>query len=169
MVRDVVALEPPGVSARRSLFWVAGASLAVPYIVHTKVLRNQAVRAIVELFWRALGKWLYDSRTVGEPRAASPEPFRHPELRNVWDIRLLELLPRGTSDRVCCRLITVDLDTKPPAYEAMSYTWGDPARTHTIWIDGCPVKTTRNVYKLVHDRSPVFGLRRIWIDAVCIN
>ncbi|KAM0330173.1 hypothetical protein ACHAQA_004346 [Verticillium albo-atrum] len=105
--------------------------------------------------------------SAGEVDAS--QPFEHPPLINEWDIRLLHVEPRGNSDRINCKLVTTDLGYSPPAYEAMSYTWGNPAKTHTIWIDGKPFKTTQNVYNLLFDRSPVFAPRKIWIDSICIN
>ncbi|KAH6697555.1 heterokaryon incompatibility protein-domain-containing protein [Plectosphaerella plurivora] len=170
-IRDLV-LDPPGISAIAYWLWIAFACLSVPYLVHTRVLPNQSFRQFSDLFWSTLGKRLYDLRSRAGLAPQDPVAsghFSHPELKNDWDIRLLEILPRGTSSQVRCRLVTIDLDNKPPNYEAMSYTWGNPAKTNIILVNGSPVEVTHNVYNLLYDRSPMFSPRRVWIDAICIN
>lgn len=170
-VRDLV-LKPPGISTIAYWLWVTFACLSVPYLIQYKVLPSQSFRAFSEKFWRSIGKRLWDLRSTEGlvPRGPNaPREFFHSELKNDWDIRLLEILPRGTSNQVRCRLVTANLARQGNLYEAMSYTWGDPTKTHTVSIDGFPVKVTRNVYNLLYDRSPIFSPRRIWIDAICIN
>lgn len=159
--------DPPRIHEVAYWIQVTFACLSVPYAVHTLLLPSQAFRGASEVFWRSLGKRFHDLRKTDN--LASPGPFSYTELQGEWDIRLVELLPRGTSDQVRCRLVTVGLDGKAPPYEAMSYTWGDPTKSHAISVNGHTIKTTRNVYNLLYERSPLFSPRRVWIDAICIN
>ncbi|KAM0279439.1 hypothetical protein ACHAQH_004599 [Verticillium albo-atrum] len=165
--------DPPGIIEVIDWFWVLLACLSVPHIIYKKLWRSQVLRLLLDVTWRFVGKRFYDFKTRAEPAPVieedPPRPFQYPPLVNEWDIRLLHILPRGNSSQVCCRLVTTDISKTHPTYEAMSYTWGDPTKTHIIWVNGQQFKTTQNVYNLLYDRSPVFKPRRIWIDSICIN
>ncbi|KAL2061191.1 hypothetical protein VTL71DRAFT_7464 [Oculimacula yallundae] len=50
-------------------------------------------------------------------------------------IRLLEILPGESSDRIKCRLRTVSTNALP-AYSALSYVWGEDKTERPIWVDG---------------------------------
>ena len=53
-------------------------------------------------------------------------PFKHPPLPSASDIRLLRIGDSNdTSDILRCSLVVVDLK-KNPAFDALSYTWGNP-------------------------------------------
>ncbi|KAH7041462.1 heterokaryon incompatibility protein-domain-containing protein, partial [Microdochium trichocladiopsis] len=84
-------------------------------------------------------------------------------------IRLLHILPRGNSAIVRCSTVHVDLDHATPAFEAISYTWNGADRTHTIFVDGRPYRTTKNAHDLLLECSPVYSPRPVWIDSICIN
>lgn len=56
-----------------------------------------------------------------------------------------------------------------PAYEALSYVWGNPTVTLPILLDGQDFQVTANLASALrhlryHDRN-----RTLWIDAMCIN
>jgi len=59
--------------------------------------------------------------------------------------------------------------TAPPAYEAISYTWGDPAKSHTMLVNERPFKTTAATYRALYNCSRWWSSRVVWIDYVCIN
>ena len=48
-------------------------------------------------------------------------------------------------DPISCTLHVVDLDSQP-AYDALSYTWGDPGVTKSIQVGGVEVEVTLNLY-----------------------
>ncbi|RDW58643.1 hypothetical protein BP6252_13119 [Coleophoma cylindrospora] len=53
-------------------------------------------------------------------------------------------------------------------YQALSYTWGPPKPTAPIICNGQVLNVTMNLYEaLLYLRHR--GVRRIWIDAICIN
>ena len=65
------------------------------------------------------------------------------------DIRLVELLPipnnnSNTNNVISCRLHTVSFHDFP-AYEALSYHWGDPNITLPITLDGNCSQVTKNL------------------------
>jgi hypothetical protein len=56
-------------------------------------------------------------------------------------------------------------------YAALSYAWGDAADTVDIFVDGAPVKVTRNlevVLRMLRDNKRMRG-EQLWVDALCIN
>jgi hypothetical protein len=56
-----------------------------------------------------------------------------------------------------------------PAYEALSYVWGDAAIRQNILFDGDLFSVTENLaVALYHLRLPD-NPRRLWVDALCIN
>ena len=57
----------------------------------------------------------------------STNHFRHDTLNSPGLIRLIELLPGGWEDDLRCNILTVSLKN-PPAYYALSYSWGDDSQ-----------------------------------------
>ena len=57
-----------------------------------------------------------------------------------------------------------------PAFTALSYVWGDPARTHKIIIDGKSLPITASLYAALRQLQvqSTFDVR-VWADAICIN
>ena len=66
--------------------------------------------------------------------------------------------------------ILLDLEHKR-GYEAVSYTWGDPIFSHEIICDRGTAKITIThiVDLLLRHLRKKFNIRRLWIDAVCLN
>ncbi len=84
------------------------------------------------------------------------------------DIRLLTLQPGRRDEPIKCDLSVVGLDEEP-LFEALSYTWGDPAPTTPILLRGRSVNVTSNLQgALLHLRNESVP-RNLWVDAVCIN
>jgi hypothetical protein len=83
-------------------------------------------------------------------------------------IRLLTLQPGQFGEPIVSTLDVVSLKDKP-AFEALTYTWGDRTATRNILVNSCLHPVTKNLEaaleRLRHEASP----RRIWADAVCIN
>ncbi|KAF1911821.1 heterokaryon incompatibility protein-domain-containing protein [Ampelomyces quisqualis] len=98
-----------------------------------------------------------------------PEPLAYNELQHN-EIRLIELLPDAWDAQLGCRLFTVSLDN-PPAFESLSYVWGDPSITKTITCNGHDMEVTVNLANALQRlRGQVQGSSRlVWVDALCIN
>ncbi|KAK5655884.1 hypothetical protein OQA88_5423 [Cercophora sp. LCS_1] len=97
-------------------------------------------------------------------------PLPHP-----GRIRLLHLQPGHGSDPISISLNIAVLGDylllvqNDPGYEALSYTWGDPEKTHQIFCDGKTMRVNRNVHAaLTALRDPLVP-RTLWVDAICIN
>ena len=83
--------------------------------------------------------------------------------------RLLILEPAShISHQVSIRLQVVERATAP-AYDAISYVWGDPAHKVTIACDGRPFEITFNLYWALVRRRSTSQPRVLWADAICIN
>ncbi len=106
-------------------------------------------------------------------RSSSPPStvsiFIEPALRlGKNEIRLLTIHPGKRDKAVQCDLNVVQFEEALP-YEALSYTWGDPAMTAPILIRGTSFNITANLHSaLLHLRHEVLP-RTLWIDAICIN
>jgi hypothetical protein len=86
-------------------------------------------------------------------------------------IRLLEILPdHDDKAHIQCRLLHSSLhECDVPAYEALSYIWGNPSSTHFILIEGQNMTVSQNLHAaLLRLRNRIAG-RFIWADAICIN
>jgi hypothetical protein len=60
-------------------------------------------------------------------------------------------------------------DIKTPSYEAVSYYWGNSARTLQLVCDNHTLKITANVDTLLRHLRKKEDPRWLWIDAICIN
>lgn len=84
--------------------------------------------------------------------------------------RLVQL-SRGRNGPIQCNLFhALFQDTESIIeYEALSYTWGDLKKSHSIEINGRRMMVTVNLFRaLWHLRSPNRD-RILWIDAICID
>lgn len=102
------------------------------------------------------------------------EPLYRPLLAD--EIRLLEVLPSLTDSEdedVYCLLKYTSL-SNPTSYDALSYTWGDPALPQvTINVNGHDLLVTENCKRallMLRREVEIRGeTENIWIDAICIN
>lgn len=74
--------------------------------------------------------------SCGESVSDSTYHYRRFSYQRRHEIRLLVLHGGQQSDQLTCDIIHVDLADKPPAYEALSYTWattsGDASLSEVI-------------------------------------
>lgn len=83
------------------------------------------------------------------------------------EVRLIILLP-GSAGPLKCHLIKSTLSAAP-AYEAISYSWGDPTPMHDIWIDKQRFRTATSLFQCLSTlRQPNYS-RLLWIDGICIS
>jgi hypothetical protein len=97
------------------------------------------------------------------------QAYRYCDLGGRRHIRLLRVTAGENNETIRCTLNEVSLDDNP-AYEALSYTWGDSGPS-------CPVicqehfylKITSNLYSALVRLRDTNQERDLWVDAVCIN
>ncbi|KAL2679272.1 hypothetical protein Neosp_010039 [[Neocosmospora] mangrovei] len=76
--------------------------------------------------------------------------------------------PRQRGTPIKCRLLTFKLDEAPP-YKALSYTWGSPDPTGTIWVDGHGIPVGQNLFTALQRLYEDSSIEYLWADALCIN
>lgn len=81
--------------------------------------------------------------------------------------RLLKLRPLKEDERIHCSL-EVHTFATCPAYEALSYCWGNAPADVAISCDGVDLMVTKTVASAI-SRLRLMGCRYLWLDAVCIN
>ena len=87
---------------------------------------------------------------------------------DFYEIRMLSILPATTPDAVVkCTLEKTSL-LAPPKYVALSYCWGDPDFTTTIFVNDIEVNVTVNLADALQ-RLRLLEVTRVWADALCIN
>jgi len=94
------------------------------------------------------------------------DPYVYNPLSQSGQIRLLDLAP-GSGD-IHFSLRHVNLD-QYPEYEAISYAWGDPKDTDTVYCDTKSIKITKSLLTCLRRLRGVDQPRVLWADAVCIN
>ncbi|OCK73896.1 HET-domain-containing protein, partial [Lepidopterella palustris CBS 459.81] len=98
-------------------------------------------------------------------------------------IRILTLLPgdKNQFSELQCELKCAKIDRasgsvtalEPPfeatPFEALSYTWGESVKTHTLLCNGLKIEITRNLFDALTELRHKSTERNMWIDAICIN
>ena len=93
--------------------------------------------------------------------------------------RILCLRPGAQDDPIVLALSPITLSdevaTKESSgkrasdYEALSYTWGDPAPAHEVECNGYSLPIGQNLFSALHALRCSDRPRRMWVDAICIN
>src|SRR5688572_11919674 len=114
------------------------------------------------------------SCTVG-PNA---DAYSYEPLLDEDQIRILTLHPSTDPDAPLTGELGVEsLDLTTDHYDAISYVWGDPTRTHGLQIPTASISPphlvnlplTRSVHDALHRLRLPNQPRRLWADQVCIN
>lgn len=83
-------------------------------------------------------------------------------------IRLLQILPQSHDEEIRCHI-----DQYPasacPSYCAVSYTWGKADETQTIILNDRRFRVRQNLWWLLFHLRQAKEIRKLWIDAVCIE
>ncbi|CAM1504777.1 Fc.00g023680.m01.CDS01 [Cosmosporella sp. VM-42] len=121
---------------------------------------------------RSISSYQYQPLEEGQIRLLHPL-----NLPGHYSLRTTPLIPPGVA-RVT--------GPEPAHFIALSYTWGDPAPTCTIYIDGSPFRIGQNLQDALANqgamRTRPYGnpsgrpagsgtepLLPFWVDAICIN
>ncbi|KAH7072583.1 heterokaryon incompatibility protein-domain-containing protein [Paraphoma chrysanthemicola] len=83
-------------------------------------------------------------------------------------VRLLSLLPLSSGPEITVQTFDSDIDSLP-AYEALSYVWGDVANTRSLKCNESLVTVTECLHSALHHLRQPENARVMWIDAICIN
>jgi Heterokaryon incompatibility protein (HET) len=100
------------------------------------------------------------------------DKFQYEPLKYHDSIRVLNLLPAETGELLQCQLCDIRMGENPH-YEALSYTWGNPAFSKHIDVIGRQLKhrifITENLFAALQAYRRQDTARVLWIDAICIN
>jgi hypothetical protein len=103
-----------------------------------------------------------------ETQGVTLRTYAYQPFNNGQSIRILSLRP-GTGDEALRGELSFASVHNAPAYEALSYVWGDPNRCASIDLGGNPLALTQSLHdaltRLRHPDRP----RVLWVDQVCIN
>ncbi|CAN9453286.1 unnamed protein product [Alternaria alternata] len=83
---------------------------------------------------------------------------------------LIELQPGERTDPFCGRFTVISIDGEDK-FDALSYMWGDASPVNKIVFDGAAIRIAWNLARALEYLRDQQGseVRKIWIDAVCIN
>lgn len=70
---------------------------------------------------------------------------------------------------LCSKLYQVSLDDSNLQYTALSYTWGDPLVTTSIFINSIEIQVTLNLEAALRHIRHQSQTVILWVDALCIN
>ncbi|KAL9576578.1 MAG: hypothetical protein Q9212_006982 [Teloschistes hypoglaucus] len=87
---------------------------------------------------------------------------------SVQQIRLMRWKKFQDPDEIEVKLETYQID-QCPAFNALSYAWGDPSEVQMIYLNGIRHTVTRNLYSALNHLRPQLEDQPMWIDALCIN
>jgi hypothetical protein len=100
---------------------------------------------------------------------SNPAPSFVYEPLEPGQIRVLQLAAGKKGDIVSGELLIANIDDDSLKYDALSYMWGDPAPTNTIYLSGKALPIASNLNTALHYLRYTDKTLIIWIDAICIN
>jgi Heterokaryon incompatibility protein (HET) len=102
----------------------------------------------------------------------SQTQYQYTTLPRPGSICLLRLQPSPSpSSTLHCSLTTASIDALPP-YKALSYVWGDPTLSSTIFISNSPLQIAANCFEALQHLAPKSSdeeERLVWVDFICIK
>ena len=99
---------------------------------------------------------------------AAPLLFEHDPLpEHTSHFRLLRIIRGAFGQHVECEISTWPIASAPP-YLAISYTWGNPADTTEITINGRRLVVRRNCEYVLQQAFASRPGEYFWVDAICI-
>jgi hypothetical protein len=103
--------------------------------------------------------------TSGTPLSA----FEHDPLpESTTHFRLLHILRGEFGQHVECEISAWPINDAP-SYYAISYTWGDPADSTEITVNGKPLVVRRNCQYVLQQAFATKASHYYWVDAICID
>lgn len=110
--------------------------------------------------------WLSFAQAI--PAEVSGDIIYTPLNQAASEVRFLKLLPGRFDEAIHCKLQVCSLNS-PPAYEALSYVWGDASPTKFVSVDGHLFNATSNLEAALRHLRHRWCPRLLWVDAICIN
>lgn len=102
----------------------------------------------------------------GRAKKSNLPEYQYARMTSERHIRLLRLLPDDSCLR--CELLPRALDLAP-SFQAISYTLGNPTKTHSLILGNCSPLITDSAYTVLRKFASTDQNKLLWIDAICIN
>ncbi|KAF2002319.1 HET-domain-containing protein [Amniculicola lignicola CBS 123094] len=97
-------------------------------------------------------------------------PFQYQPLRqSKQEIRLLNISAAPKRNKFPSFSLEVVSLQSSPSYTALSYTWGDASKTTPLHIHNQVFQATHNLYEALQHLTQSGKLKKLWVDAICIN
>ncbi|KAJ1324150.1 HET domain-containing protein [Microdochium nivale] len=103
------------------------------------------------------------------PLTDSPVSGNNSSPDALWAARFVTLLRGNFGDPIQCQLLNSTMGDMEGKYEALSYTWGDPADKYQACVSNMPFPITRNLEAALRHLRLQHCDRILWIDSICIN
>lgn len=100
------------------------------------------------------------------------QEFGHAELRSNTCIRLVQIHTELFRGDISCTLQQYESGTGTcPDYAALSYVWGDPTPTHTIYINKRVYRVHKSLWEFLSHRRTKENAEHTWLwtDLLCID
>jgi hypothetical protein len=89
---------------------------------------------------------------------------------SLGDIRAMNIHPGDQADDLNLTFDVVRiLNDSKLDFEAISYRWGSPEGRHLVQLNGRLFPITSSQNQMIRNLRDVQNIRRVWIDALCIN
>lgn len=99
---------------------------------------------------------------------ARPTPQPYTSLTRDRDIRVIHLLPGGSSEDLACEVHHVSLDADI-SYECLSYRWGHEDSGSIKLREDASLALNQNLLDALHFLRQSDTRRVLWADQICIN
>lgn len=106
--------------------------------------------------------------TLPDNMANQGETMLYADLPSLRSIRLLTIKPDKATAELQCELTTVEF-SEAPAYEALSYVWGDQEPPTEVKCNGFPVNVGPNLAAALRQIGHMDEPQVVWVDALCID
>ena len=90
------------------------------------------------------------------------------ELLDGDSIRLIDIEPNGENAIIRCKLSSFKR-ANVHEYKALSYAWGDTAKTCSILVNGKAFWLHKNLWEALHHIRSEAHTIRLWTDRICID
>ncbi|KAJ5613918.1 hypothetical protein N7528_007572 [Penicillium herquei] len=98
--------------------------------------------------------------------------YKYSWLKSPTNIRTIALEPSTDKNApLRCSIHEISIDNLEEEYEAISYTWGAPVFSHSVYCtsDSSIVRVTANLHAALQRFRGLTHTRVLWADSVCIN
>jgi hypothetical protein len=108
---------------------------------------------------------------------SAPKEYQYTAILQKTEIRVLNLQPGESNDTIVIEISTEVLNDKNPPYHALSWEWGEGSDTKSIRAKDkdsteAEIRTMNirsNLYVALKHLRLQDKIRRLWVDAICIN